>query len=323
MLLITGAAGFIGSYFVDFLNKKGLDGLIISDDFVSYPQKAANWQSLKYKHKVERTQLFNFLATTDCNIEAVVHLGARTDTTAKDYAIFQELNLTFSQKLWAYCSQKNIPYLFASSAATYGNGEHGFSDTVSPELLTPLNAYAVSKNEFDKWLATQPESPANWYGFKFFNVFGPRENHKGRMASVPFHAFHQVKKTESLNLFQSHNPLYAHGDQQRDFIYVQDLAQVLYHFISNRPSVSGLYNLGTGQARSFNDLAKALFQALDLPLKLNYIPTPEDIRDSYQYYTQADVSKLRQAGYTLPFTSLEAAVKQYVEYLESLQINHG
>jgi ADP-L-glycero-D-manno-heptose 6-epimerase len=213
--------------------------------------------------------------------------------------------------------ENGIPFLYASSAATYGIGSEGFSDNTSPLELQPLNPYGVSKNEFDKWVLEQKEQPFFWAGFKFFNVFGPNEYHKGRMASVVMHAFNQIQANGKVNLFRSHHPDFEDGKQLRDFIYVKDVVDVILYMMENRPA-SGIYNLGTGVARSFLDLTKAVFNALDLKDNIEFIDTPIDIRDKYQYYTCADMQKLRNVGYRTEFTSLEEAVQEYVQqYLVS------
>ena len=207
--------------------------------------------------------------------------------------------------------------MYASSAATYGLGEFGYDDNHEiVESLKPLNSYGISKNEFDKWALKQAETPPFWAGMKFFNVYGPNEYHKARMASVIFHAFYQIEKTNSMKLFRSHNPNYKDGEQLRDFIYVKDVVDVLLFMMKKQPT-SGIYNLGTGQARSFLDLVKATFKAMNIPENISFIDTPEDIRDKYQYFTEANMQKLINAGYSKPFTSLEQGVSDYVDYLKN------
>jgi len=315
VIAVTGAAGFIGSYLTGYLNHLGFEQLILVDDF-SDETKSSNLKDKKYLHKIHREQFFEWQATHPGLINYVFHLGARTDTTEMDYAIHKKWNLDYSKLIWELCTQNNIPLVYASSAATYGNGENGYVDDHDiVAKLQPLNPYGISKNEFDLWALRQPSSPPFWAGLKFFNVFGPNEYHKGRMASVIFHAFNQVKDKGLVRLFRSHDPGYKDGEQMRDFIYVKDVVQICIWLMEHQPA-SGLYNTGTGNARTFKDLAKAIFTTLQQPENIEYIDTPTDIRDKYQYFTQADMHKLRSAGYTHPFYSLEEGVKEYVkEYL--------
>jgi ADP-L-glycero-D-manno-heptose 6-epimerase len=320
VIIVTGAAGFIGSYLVGYLNEQGYNDLIIVDDF-NEPEKEPNYISKKFIAKIERTNLFDWLNQTAPKVDFVFHLGARTDTTEFDYSIHQELNVEYSQKIWNYCTEKKIPLVYASSAATYGGGEHGYKDGHDIlDKLKPLNPYGVSKNEFDKWAikksqesgaVSQKSVPPHWYGLKFFNVYGPNEYHKSRMASVIFHSFNQMQQTGKVKLFRSHKEGYKDGEQLRDFIYVKDVAAVCFWFMKNQPD-SGLYNLGTGKARTFNDLVNSIYLALNEQPVIEYIDTPIDIRDKYQYFTEADMSKLKKAGYPKKFYSLEAGVKEYV-----------
>ncbi len=316
VIAITGAAGFIGSCLVAQLNNLGYEQLVLVDDF-SDEKKVFNLKGKKYLHKVHREQFMEWLKSHPDTIHRVYHLGARTDTTDPDYEIFRKLNLEYSKDVWEYCVENHIPMVYASSAATYGKGELGYKDDESkiPELK-PLNAYGVSKNEFDIWALEQKRQPPFWAGLKFFNVYGPNEYHKGRMASVVFHAYQQVKERGYIRLFRSHIPEYKDGEQLRDFIYVKDLLNVMLWLMEQQPP-SGIYNLGTGKARTFNDLANTLFKALNLPGKIDYIDTPQDIRDNYQYYTEADMDKLQAAGYHKEFYSLEKGIEDYLKhYLE-------
>jgi len=311
VIAITGAAGFIGSCLVGYLNELGYDNLILIDDF-SHPEKANNLQEKKWLEKIDRSEFIENLQRYARRIQYFFHLGARTDTTEQDYELLKKLNLAYSQKIWSFCTQENIPLVYASSAATYGNGEWGYKDDESLcDKLQPLNAYGVSKNEFDRWVIRQEEQPPFWSGLKFFNVYGPNEYHKGRMASVIFHAFNQIQEKGSVNLFRSHHPDYQDGGQLRDFIYVKDVVSVCYWLMENQPQ-SGLYNLGTGQARSFFDLAKAVFDSFQKPVNIEFVDTPLDIRDKYQYFTEADMQKLLSAGYSAQFYSLENGVTDYV-----------
>lgn len=311
MVIVTGAAGFIGSCLAKALLDGGQRDLVLVDDF-SVETKALNLMAISECLKVERDELFTWLDVAS-NVEAIYHIGARTDTTEMDSSIFDELNLDFTKKVWQYCSVNNVPLIYASSAATYGLGEHGYSDAHGVvDRLEPLNPYGESKNEFDKWVMSQDSKPPKWYGLKFFNVYGPNEYHKGRMASVVFHTFHQVQSTGKMRLFRSHNPEYKDGEQLRDFVYVKDVIKVILYLMES-DAESGLYNLGTGEARSFNALATSVFESLGREVDIEFIDTPEDIRDKYQYFTEADLTKLRSAGYGNPFMSLEEGVEDYVK----------
>lgn len=311
MIIVTGAAGFIGSCLVHKLNETGGINLLLADDF-SRPDKNRNLQNKQYIARVHRDDLPSWIERMHANIACVFHLGARTDTTEKDTAIFDRLNLHYSQNLWHLCARYNIPLVYASSAATYGLGEHGYDDSheVVPHLR-PLNPYGASKQDFDQWVLQQTAQPPFWAGLKFFNVYGPNEYHKGRMASVIFHTARQIKAHGKMHLFRSHNPAFTDGAQSRDFIYVMDVLKILLFLFEKRP-VSGLYNVGTGKARSFLDLALATFHAMSVEPHISFIDTPEDIRDAYQYFTEAKMDKLRAAGYVEPFYSLEEGINDYV-----------
>jgi len=310
MIVVTGAAGFIGSNLAATLIERGYKDLVLSDDF-SRESKKGNFENKNVKF-VNRDDFADWLDANHKQVETIFHLGARTDTTEFDLSLLLKMNTEYTKMLWKKCSEYGIPFLYASSAATYGMGENGFSDTTDPNILKPLNPYGISKNEFDKWMLTQEHKPFFWAGFKFFNVYGPNEYHKGRMASVIMHAFNQINASGMLKLFRSHRPDYADGQQSRDFVYVKDVVDVLIYFMETRKN-SGIYNLGTGKARSFNDLGKATFAAMGIAPNINYIDTPADIRDKYQYFTEADITSLRKAGYTKEFHSLEDGVKDYVQ----------
>ncbi len=308
-IVVTGAAGFIGSCMAHHLQRQGNVKLILVDDFTN-TDKSKNLIGLEGAEYIDRS---DFISKPDHKgYDAIIHLGARTDTTEFDSSIFDELNVAYSKTLWTHCVQNEIPFIYASSAATYGDGNLGFDDDMTAmESLKPLNPYGQSKLDFDIWAANQDQKPPFWVGLKFFNVFGPNEYHKGRMASVVFHTFNQINETGKMKLFQSHNPDFEHGGQTRDFIYVKDVIRVIDFWLNHQKN-SGVYNLGTGQPRTFNDLARATFNALNLEPQIEYIPTPEDIRDKYQYYTNAKMERSLQAGYRLGFTSLEDAVSDYV-----------
>jgi ADP-L-glycero-D-manno-heptose 6-epimerase len=312
MIVVTGAAGFIGSCLVSQLNKIGRKDIAIVDDF-SNEIKNKNLANKQFATQVERLSLFGWLRENHKNIDFIFHIGARTDTTEFDYQIFEQLNINYSKQIWQFCADNQTPLVYASSAATYGIGEQGYDDNESKiHLLKPLNPYGESKNEFDKWVLAQQQTPPRWYGLKFFNVYGPNEYHKGRMASVIFHAFNQISQTKSMKLFRSHHPDYKDGEQLRDFIYVKDVVSVCLFLLENLVS-SGIYNLGTGKARTFLDLARNTFKAVNVVEDIKFIDTPLDIRDKYQYFTQANMSKLQKAGYTKPFYSLEEGISDYVQ----------
>lgn len=311
MIVITGAAGFIGSALAHYLNDEFYNDLVLVDDF-SRADKGRNLAGLKYTALVPRDEFSRWLDANHRLVQFVFHLGARTDTAEFNKDVFDRLNLNYSKMVWARCVQYGLPLVYASSAATYGMGEYGYRDdhAIVP-LLKPLNPYGESKNEFDKWVLSQKETPYFWAGFKFFNVYGPNEYHKGRMASVVFHAFRQIRDTGKMKLFRSHREDIRDGEQKRDFVYVRDVVRVLFYFMHHRKD-SGIYNLGTGNARSFLDLARNVFRAVGKEEVIEFIDTPADIRDKYQYFTEADISKLRKAGYTDAFFSLEEGIFDYV-----------
>ncbi len=312
MIVVTGAAGFIGSALVGELLRQGWQDIVAVDDF-SRSDKAPNLEGKALTAKVERNEFVAWLDAHEKRVQFIFHLGARTDTTEFNKAIFDELNVRFSQDVWERCVRYGIPLVYASSAATYGDGELGYSDEddTLPERLMPLNPYGESKNEFDRWALRQERKPYFWAGLKFFNVYGPNEYHKGRMASVVFHAFNQIKASGGMKLFRSHRTDFKDGEQLRDFVYVKDLCNVCLFLMEHRKN-SGLYNLGSGKARTFLDLARATFKAMGKEENISFIDTPEDIRDKYQYYTEAKMEKLRNIGYDRPFRTLEDGVNDYV-----------
>lgn len=320
MIVVTGAAGFIGSCLIRKLNDEGIHDIIAVDEFEHEP-KNKNLEGKFIRHKIDRKVFPDWMAHNLSSVLFVFHLGARTDTTEKDSRIFDELNLSYSKTIWNNCTNGQIPLVYASSAATYGLGEFGYHDDHDiVEQLKPLNPYGESKNEFDKWVLHQKKTPPVWAGLKFFNVYGPNEYHKGRMASVIFHTVRQIKQTGSMKLFRSHRPDFKDGQQSRDFVYVKDVVEICLFLMKNR-ALNGLYNVGTGQARSFMDLATITFIAMGLTPNISFIDTPEDIRDTYQYFTEADMSKLIQQGYQTPFYSLEAGIRDYVRnYLQEEKI---
>jgi len=310
MIVITGAAGFIGSNLISGLNHRGYRDLILVDDF-SHRDREQNYLGKEYTGLIGRRMFFDWLREHHKQVQMVIHLGARTDTTEFSWEVFLELNLNYSKEVFRLCVKYGLPLIYASSAATYGLGEHGYLD--SHELvsaLKPLNPYGRSKNDFDAWVLEQEEQPFFWAGLKFFNVYGPNEYHKGRMASVVFHAYQQISQTGGMTLFRSHHPDVGDGKQARDFIYVKDVVDVIRFLMEQRPE-SGLYNVGTGKARTFADLAASTFLVLGKEPSIAFVDTPEDIRDKYQYFTEADMTKLRRVGYQTPFTPLEEGVMDY------------
>lgn len=315
MIIITGAAGFIGSCLVAKLNEEKLFHLGLVDDF-SFEKKKRNYENKRFLNIIERHEFIEWFDLQHESLDFIFHLGARTDTTEADHQVFDDLNLNYTKEIWKRCVKYKIPMIYASSAATYGAGEWGYNDdhNLIPQLQ-PLNPYGISKNEFDKWVLQQKETPPFWCGLKFFNVYGPNEYHKARMASVVYHGFNQAKEQGAIKLFKSHRPDYEDGKQLRDFIYVKDVTEVMMFFYRQqlRP---GIYNLGTGKARTFLDLAHATFSAMEMHPRIEWIDMPEDIRDKYQYFTEANMQKLHAAGYNKPFYSLEEGIKEYVqEYL--------
>ena len=310
-IVVTGAAGFIGSVLANYLNINNLDNIIIVDDFTKL-EKLANYNTLPYD-RIEREQFIDWLDKHHNDIDTVIHLGARTDTTEFDYSVFEKLNLNYSKNIWNICTNYGIDLYYASSAATYGDGALGYNDDLEIiDKLQPLNPYGLSKNEFDKWAIKQINKPKHWAGFKFFNVYGPNEYHKKRMASVVFHGYNQIKDEGKIKLFKSHRPDYKDGEQKRDFVYVKDVIKVLFWFLEHRPENS-IYNLGTGTARSFIDLAKSIFSAMNIKENIEFIDMPKDIRDKYQYFTEANMTKLHNIGYNYSFYSLENGISDYVK----------
>jgi ADP-L-glycero-D-manno-heptose 6-epimerase len=314
MIIVTGAAGFIGSYLIKRLNEDNFNAIIAVDLFDNV-EKNKNLVGLKIQERVNRDEFLSWLDQNNELVEFVFHIGARTDTTEFDSALLNRLNTQYTKDLWQKCCRYQLPLVYASSAATYGLGEMGYDDDESKiELLKPLNPYGQSKQDFDVWALKQKEKPFFWAGLKFFNVYGPNEYHKGRMASVVWHAYNQILKTGKMKLFRSHNPAYKDGEQMRDFIFVKDVAEVCLFLMHHRKN-SGIYNLGSGRARTFLDLVKAVFASVGKPEQIEFIDTPVDIRDKYQYFTEANMSKLKGIGYAKKFYELEEGVGEYVGML--------
>ncbi len=311
MIVVTGAAGFIGSYIVGKLNREGFKDIVLVDKF-NDPLKDQNYQSKIHREMVDRDVFFDWLAKHHSSVQIIIHMGARTDTIGQEPEVYHQLNLEYSQKIWKACIKYGLPLIYASSASTYGDGSKGFDDDHRLVLqYEPLNLYAQSKHDFDKWALEQTDQPYFWAGLKFFNVYGPNEYHKGRMASVVLQAFQKIGETNEMRLFRSHRPDIADGEQSRDFIYVDDVARVVRFFMENRKH-PGIYNVGTGMARTYIDLAKAVFQSMDKPTNIGFMDTPADLLGKYQYYTCANIKKLRSVGYPNQFFTLEEGIDEYV-----------
>lgn len=319
MIIVTGAAGFIGSYLIKKLNSENFNAIIAVDHFDD-AEKNKNLEGLKIREKVDLNDLMPWIDQHQEVIEFIFHIGAITDTSEFDTEKLKKFNTQYTQNIWSRCVKYQIPLVYASSAATYGLGEMGYDDNESLiSKLKPLNPYGQSKQDFDVWALAQKEQPMFWAGLKFFNVYGPNEYHKGRMASVIWHAHQQITKTGKMKLFRSHNPEYKDGEQMRDFVYVKDVTDVCFFLMHHRKN-SGIYNLGSGKARTFLDLVKAVFKSLGKPESIDFIDTPVDIRDKYQYFTEAKMDKLRSIGYSKPFHTLEEGTTDYVQnYLAKLK----
>lgn len=311
MIIVTGGAGFIGSCVVRSLNEAGCSDIVIVDN-ISETDKWMNMRNKKYIKYVHKSKFLEELPTYE-KVEAIVHMGAQSSTTERDFDYLWENNFEYTKALWNYCAEKHISFIYASSAATYGDGSLGFNDRMDIDQLLPLNGYGYSKQLFDQWVKHQAKTfPAQYCGLKFFNVYGPNEYFKGSMASMVFHGFNQIKETGKVKLFKSCNPNYKDGGQLRDFVYVKDICKVIMWLLVNK-HVSGLFNVGTGRAQSFAELAEATFHALDLEPNIEYIDMPEKLRGKYQYYTKAEMSRLYDAGYPYHFADVENGVRDYVQ----------
>lgn len=318
-IIVTGGAGFIGSCMVRTLNEYGIDDIIIVDNIAS-TDKWMNLRNKKYLEYINKEAFLEKLGEIE-NVEAIIHMGACSSTTERNFDYLYQNNFEYTKALWNYCKEKQITFLYASSAATYGDGNRGFDDKTNIEQLCPLNGYGYSKQLFDLWvkkqLLEQQGTPKHWAGFKFFNVYGPNEYFKGSMASMIFHGYRQIWENGVIKLFKSCHPDYEDGGQLRDFVYVKDVCEVMWNFLDGKCTSNGIFNLGTGRAQSFRELAEATFHALDLEPKIEYIDMPEHLREKYQYYTKAEISKLREAGYTKEFHDLESGAADYVQgYLD-------
>jgi ADP-L-glycero-D-manno-heptose 6-epimerase len=314
MIIVTGGAGFIGSCIVRALNDSGINDIVIVDD-IGITDKWLNIRNKKYIEYVHKSKFFDKLPSYK-NVTAVIHMGAQSSTTEKDFDYLWDNNFEYTKALWNYCAEKQISFIYASSAATYGDGGEGFDDAMDIDRLLPLNGYGYSKQLFDIWVKHQATvSPKQYVGLKFFNVYGPNEYFKGSMASMVYHGYKQIKETGKIRLFKSYNPKYEDGEQLRDFVYVKDICDVVLWLLDNK-NISGLFNVGTGEAQSFRELAEATFAAMELEPNIEYIEMPERLVDKYQYFTRAEMGKLVGVGYKSNFRSIQEGVNDYVkEYL--------
>ena len=318
MIIVTGGTGFIGSNVLAGLEKAGYKDLVVVD----YMGKDERWKNIAKRelaHIVLPDQITEFLQKHKSEIDAIVHMGAISTTTETDVDLIVQTNQQLTWSLWEFCRDNNVQFIFASSAATYGDGSNGFDDCDDLEYLNnlrPLNAYGWSKAFIDRKIAREiaqkRATPPQYVGLKFFNVYGPNEYHKGGQKSVVAHIFPSVKANEEVKLFKSYNPDYKDGEQLRDFVWVGDIVDVILWMLEHK-DVSGLFNVGSGTARSFYDLAKATWDAMGMEPKIGFKDMPEQLRGKYQYYTKANLDKLRKIGYTKPMTSLEDGVREYVQ----------
>jgi ADP-L-glycero-D-manno-heptose 6-epimerase len=329
MIVVTGANGFIGANAALTLADRG-DEVVHVDDYPSLrgrgpaetaPPEVRYERHERYRVYLDRDDLAAWLDRPDTDPRGIVHLGACSDTRVTDRDYVMRVNFDYTQTLWQWCARRGVPFIYASSAATYGDGAQGYDDRVDPSIYRPLNLYGESKQRFDLWALQQPreQSPPRWAGLKYFNVYGPREDHKGRMVSGPFRFYRDIKERGRVTLLKSHKPGVADGEQQRDFVYVDDAVGATLHFLDAPASAAapnGLYNVGTGEARTWLDLARAMFAALGREPAIDFVPMPEDMRERYQYFTQAQTAKLRAAGYTRPFRSIEQGAIDYARYLD-------
>lgn len=312
MIVVTGAAGFIGSNFVNELISRGYKD-IICVDLPGELENSIYYQHFDNKRFVPHHKLPEFIRKNHHFIQYIIHMGACSDTSNPNKQIYIEYNLEYSKTLWNQCVEFGLPLIYASSAATYGDGTLGYDDSHDiVSKLEPLNYYGWSKNEFDKFALSSNEKPFYWSGLKFFNVYGPNENHKNGMSSVVAKAFKDISKTKGTRLFRSHRKEYMDGYQTRDFIYVKDVCDVMIFMMENRPK-SGIFNVGTGISRTFLDLAMGTFAAMKVTPKIDFVDTPANIRDKYQYFTEANINKLREIGYAREFYTLEEGIAEYIQ----------
>ena len=315
MIIVTGGAGFIGSNLIKYLNQNGYHDITIVDN-VGSTIKFENLTDIHFTDYIHKNDLWKVIDNYTDSIEAIIHLGACSNTMVQDFEYLIENNFHYTQKLWNYCTKNKIKFIYASSAATYGDSSNGFSDDHQKTFsLKPLNPYGLSKHLFDTWCLKHKLNPPFWAGLKFFNVYGPNEFHKGKMASMALQSINQISSTNSLKLFKSNDPSIKDGDQVRDFIYVEDAVKVIFYFLTNDIK-SGIYNLGTGKPESFNKLAQTIMDTLDIPGKINYIEIPESIKGKFQNMTNADMSKLRSVGYQDDFNNLDTGIRKYINEIQ-------
>ena len=314
MIIVTGANGFIGSALVWDLNQNGREDIVCVDT-VSLELRPELLKNLRYKKFLAKDEIWAFLATAEAksSVEAILHMGACSSTTELNVAFLEENNVEYTRRLWTWCTEQKKTFIYASSGAVYGDGNEGFDDASPSKTFKPLNPYGESKAAFDRWVETQTATPPHWFGLRFFNVFGPNEYHKEFMSSVVFKAFNQIRDTGSLNLFRSHHAEYEDGKQKRDFVYVKDITRWILELMTAEGKRSGIYNMGFGTARTWLDLATAVFENMRKPLKVNWIDIPVEMRPRYQYFTEAKIERLMSLGLSKPQWPLEKAVADYVQ----------
>ncbi len=321
MILLTGGAGFIGTNVMKYLNEEGLQDILLVDN-IGHSDKWENTLDCRFMAYSHKDEFFSEIEKYQSKLRAVIHLGACSSTTEKDFDYLIRNNLSYSQKLWTISAECQIPFVYASSAATYGDGSVGFSDCHSSlSHLKPLNRYGLSKHLFDIWALEQKKAPPVWVGFKYFNVYGPYEFHKGRMASMVLHGYRQILSTGKIELFASDKENCQDGDQIRDFIYSRDVARMTVFPLQHKVE-SGIYNIGTGTGRTFNELSLSLFEAMGRSPCIDYIPMPNDLRSKYQYYTEANTKKISESAFASAFSEvkpIEEGVKEYVHFMDNHQ----
>jgi len=317
MIIVTGANGFIGSALVWELNQKGFSH-ILAVDSVGLEERNL-LKNKAYTEFLLKDEIWDYLRTSNANdVTWVFHMGACSSTTETNWDFLKENNLEYSQKLFHWCAEHQKSLIYASSGATYGAGDKGFDDSVDSETLKPLNLYGESKVQMDRWALKQERTPTHWYGVKFFNVFGPNEYHKGSMSSVAYKAYHQIEELGQLGLFKSYNPDYKDGEQKRDFIYIKDVVHWMVELMDKTPK-SGLYNMGSGEARTWLDLAQSMFKSMNRELNIKWLEMPPELKDQYQYFTEANMQKWKSEGLSDPRWPLEKAIDDYVQNYLSQQ----
>lgn len=318
-IMVTGANGFIGSCLVAYFISKGIRDLVVVDHFDRRRMKHDYLNNYNHVHRIDVDELFSNGTPWEKEVQFVVHLGAISSTLEKNVESLRRYNLEFSKKIWEFCTNSHIPLVYASSAATYGTNIQYFSDEHADiDGLIPVNGYAKSKHEFDRWALSQNETPPQWIGFKFFNVYGPNEYHKGSGASMVFHAYNQIMAGDEVKLFKSYRREYDHGNQKRDFIYVMDIVDIIFGLVRNGIENNGLFNLGTGKSRSFNEMVRILAGLLERDIKITYIDIPHVLERQYQYFTEADMTKFHGfVDKNRTFTSLEIGISHYIQHLKS------